>query len=195
MSIRICIFTGSSRGRNETYIREAKAFGTLLGERGIGLVYGGASIGLMGAVADAACAAGSSVIGVIPKSIVDLEFAHHQGLDDLRIVGSMHERKATMAELSDAFVAMPGGIGTLEEIFEVWTWAQLGQHTKPVCFLNVDGFFNPLMEFIDHVIDAQFLKLVHREMIIVEEDPMTLLAAIDAYQPPDTKKWLDIAST
>ena len=186
---RICVFSGSSPGQHPAYKEAATALGTLLAREGIGLVYGGASVGLMGALADAARAAGGEVIGVIPQSLVDHEIAH-TGLDDLRIVGSMHERKALMAELSDAFIALPGGIGTFEELFEVWTWAQLGSHAKPCALLNVLGFYDRLLAFLDHVVAEAFLKPMHRNMLIVEQDAATLLAALRRYQPPVVTKWI-----
>ncbi len=186
---RICVFCGSSPGRHPEYGEAAARFGRTLAREGVGLVYGGASIGLMGAVADAARDAGGEVIGVIPESLVALEVAH-TGLDDLRIVGSMHERKALMAELSDAFVALPGGIGTLEEIFEVWTWGQLGSHAKPCAFLNTLQYYDPLLAFLDHVVEEAFLRTVHRGMILVEQDPEALLHAIRAYQAPAVPKLL-----
>lgn len=184
---RICVFCGSSPGKHPEYRQAAALFGRTLALEGIGLVYGGASIGLMGAAADAAREAGGEVIGVIPKSLVDLEVAH-TGLDDLRVVGSMHERKALMAELSDAFVALPGGIGTLEEFFEVWTWAQLGSHSKPCAFLNTRDFYDPLLGFLDHVVDEAFLKPVHRGMVLVEKDPEALLRSIRSYDAPEIPK-------
>ncbi len=187
--MRICVFCGSSDGRNGSYLEIAGRFGTLLAEKNIGVVYGGASIGLMGAVADAAITAGGEVIGVIPKALADVEVAHAT-LSDLRIVGTMHERKALMASLSDAFVALPGGIGTLEEIFEVWTWAQLGVHPKPCALLNVEGFYDKLVEFLNMVRDEKFLRPMHRDMLIVEQDPEVLLSAFETYVPPRTAKWI-----
>lgn len=184
---RICVFCGSSPGRHADYKEAAVTFGRALARAGIGLVYGGASIGLMGAVADAVREGGGEVIGVIPRSLVDLEVAH-TGLDDLRVVGSMHERKALMAELSDAFVALPGGIGTLEEIFEVWTWAQLGSHAKPCAFLNVRGFYDGLLQFLDHVVAEEFLKPVHRHMVLVEREPEALIDAVCHYHAPAVAK-------
>ncbi len=163
--------------------------GTLLAERGIGLVYGGAAVGLMGAVADATIAAGGTVTGVIPQALVDREVAH-AGLPDLRVVGSMHERKALMAELSDAFIALPGGIGTFEEIFEVWTWTQLGNHAKPCAVLNIEGFYDKLLGFLDHVVDEAFLKPVHRGMLLASSDPAALLDLIGSYQVPSETKWI-----
>jgi uncharacterized protein (TIGR00730 family) len=186
---RICVFSGSSPGRRQAYGEAASALGRLLAEHGIGVVYGGASLGLMGRLADAARDAGGEVIGVIPQSLVDFEVAH-MGLDDLRIVGSMHERKALMAELSDAFIALPGGIGTLEEFFEVWTWAKLGSHRKPCGLLNIEGYYDKLLGFLDHVVEEAFLKPAHREMILVEDDPKVLLGAIRRYNSPIVEKWI-----
>lgn len=186
---RICVFCGSSAGRDPAYRAAAVALGSLLAERSIGLVYGGAAIGLMGAVADAARAAGGEVIGVIPRALVEWEVAH-TGLADLRIVASMHERKALMAELSDGFIALPGGIGTLEELFEVWTWAQLGSHNKPCALLNVRGFYDSLLGFLDFVVDAAFLKPVHRSMLLVGDTPQDLLEKIKAYRAPAETRWI-----
>lgn len=185
----LCVFAGSSPGVRPQYREAALRFGALLPQHRIGLVYGGASVGLMGAVADASRHAGGKVIGVIPQSLVEREVAH-TGLEDLRIVGSMHERKALMAELSDGFVALPGGIGTLEELFEVWTWGQLGSHKKPCGLLNVRGFYNHLLGFLDHVVDEAFLKPIHRHMLIVEDDPEALLGKIASYEPPVATKWI-----
>ena len=167
---RLCVFCGSSPGRHPAYLAAAAELGTVLAKRRIGLVYGGASIGLMGAVADAARAAGGEVIGVIPRALVEFEVAH-TGLADLRIVASMHERKALMAELSEGFVALPGGIGTLEELFEVWTWGQLGSHRKPCALLNVAGFYDRLLGFLDFVADEAFLRPVHREHAACGRNP------------------------
>jgi uncharacterized protein (TIGR00730 family) len=186
---RICIFSGSNAGRLPDYRAAAAALGTLLARRGIGLVYGGASIGLMGAAADAALEAGGEVIGVIPRALAEREVAH-TGLADLRVVGSMHERKALMAELSDAFIALPGGAGTLEELFEVWTWAQLGSHAKPCALLNVGGFYDRLLGFLDHVVDEAFLKPAHRDMLLVADEPETLLGLMAEYRAPTETKWI-----
>jgi uncharacterized protein (TIGR00730 family) len=185
----VCVFCGSSSGVRASYGEAARTFGELLAQAGIGLVYGGAQVGLMGVVADAVLARGGEVIGVIPNGLVAREVAH-RGLSDLRVVSSMHERKALMAELSDAFVALPGGIGTLEELFEVWTWAQLGIHTKPCALLNVDGFYDSLAGFLDHVVDQGFLRANQREMLIVERDPAALLQRFADYQHPEAPKWL-----
>jgi uncharacterized protein (TIGR00730 family) len=186
---RLAVFCGSSTGDAPAYAAAARDLGTTLARRGIGLVYGGASVGLMGTIADAAIAAGGEVIGVIPEALVRKEVAHG-GPVDLRIVGSMHERKALMAELSDAFVALPGGIGTLEELFEVWTWAQLGYHAKPCALLNTEGFYDPLIAFLDDVVAHRFLKDAHRAMLIVADAPDDLLARLAAYEPPVVGKWL-----
>lgn len=192
--MRLCIFSGSSPGGNPAYVEAAMGLGRLLADAGIGVVYGGASVGLMGALADAAQAAGGEVIGVIPRSLVEREVAH-TGLNDLRIVDSMHQRKALMAELSDGFIALPGGIGTLEELFEVWTWGQLGHHFKPCALYNVNGFYDGLSSFLDHVVDEAFLKPAHRDMLIVERDPPLLLQAVCEYQPPKVTKWIDRKET
>lgn len=187
--MRLCVFSGSSSGRSPEYTAAAVGLGRALAEAGIGLVYGGASVGLMGAVADAALAAGGEVIGVMPRSLIEKEIGH-AGLDDLRVVGSMHERKALMADLSDGFVALPGGAGTLEELFEVWTWAQLGHHRKPCAFYNVAGYYDALLAFLDHVVEERFLKPVHRDMLVVEREADALLAAIARYESPQVAKWI-----
>jgi uncharacterized protein (TIGR00730 family) len=181
--MRLCVFCGSSPGRNPAYMEAARQLGELLARQGIGLVYGGASVGLMGAVADAAKAGGGEVIGVIPKALATVEVAH-TGLEDLRVVKSMHQRKALMAELSDGFIALPGGIGTLEELFEVWTWGALGEHAKPCGLLNIAGFYDGLAGFMDHVAGEQFLKPEYRAMLHVESEPAALLTAFDRYVPP-----------
>ena len=186
---RLCVFCGSSPGRDPTYLAAAAELGTFLAERRIGVVYGGAAIGLMGTVANAARAAGGEVIGVIPRALVELEVAH-VGLADLRVVASMHERKALMSELSDGFIALPGGIGTLEELFEVWTWGQLGSHRKPCALLNVAGFYDRLLGFLDFVVDEAFLRSVHRDMLLVAETPKGLLEKLDAYRPPPETRWI-----
>lgn len=186
---RICVFCGSSAGRGSAYLHAAEQLGQLMAQRGIGLVYGGASVGLMGAVANAVLAAGGQVTGVIPQALVEREVAHH-GLEDLRVVGSMHERKALMADLSDAFIALPGGIGTFEELFEVWTWTQLGNHAKPCGVLNVNGFYSMLGAFLDQVVEEGFLKPVHRGMLQVAREPAALLDGLAMWQPPQETKWI-----
>jgi uncharacterized protein (TIGR00730 family) len=164
--------------------------GVVLSSRGIGLVYGGGSVGLMRVVADTVIRQGGEVIGVIPEALATKEVAH-QGLKDLRVVGSMHERKALMAELADAFIALPGGYGTLEEFCEVLTWAQLGLHRKPCGILNVKGFYDPLLSFFDHALSEGFVREVHRSLILVDEDPERLLDKLIDYQPPALDKWID----
>lgn len=187
---RICVFCGSSPGRDPAYLEAATAMGTALAGRGLGLVYGGARVGLMGAVADAALAAGAEVIGVLPEALMRKEIAH-EGLTRLEVVASMHERKARMAELSDGFVALPGGAGTLEEIFEIWTWGQLGFHGKPAGFLNVSGYFDGLSNFLDHTVTEAFVKPVHRQMMSFHSTPDVLLDALMAYEPPAAEKWIE----
>jgi len=186
---RLCVFCGSSVGVNPAYAEVATTLGTLLAERGIGLVYGGGNVGLMGVIADAALAAGGEVIGVIPQALADREVAHH-GVTELRIVDSMHTRKAMMADLSDAFLAMPGGVGTFEEFFEAITWTQLGLHRKPCGLLNVAGFYTPLALFIDQAVSDGFIKPVHRAAIIVDDDPARLLDTLTTIEVPDVPKWI-----
>jgi uncharacterized protein (TIGR00730 family) len=184
--VRICVFSGSSRGRSERYVASAHALGRALAERGVGLVYGGASVGTMGVLADAALAAGGEVVGVIPQQLVDREIAH-RGVSDLQVVADMHERKARMAAIADGFVALPGGAGTLEELFEMWTWAQLGLHTKPLGLLDVGGYYQPLLAFIDHMVTEEFLRSAYRDMLVVVSDPGVLLDRFAGYQPPPSK--------
>ncbi|WP_044562524.1 TIGR00730 family Rossman fold protein [Azospirillum sp. B4] len=186
---RLCVFCGSSPGFEPHFLEAARGLGRALAEAGIGLVYGGASVGLMGAVADAVLAAGGDVIGVIPESLKKKEIAH-AGLTDLRVVASMHERKALMAELSDGFIALPGGIGTFEELFEVWTWAQLGHHQKPCAIYNVAGFYDGLTAFLDGVVTAGFMKQNHRDMLVTADTAESLLDKLRAYEPPAVTKWI-----
>jgi len=162
----------------------------LLCERKIGVVYGGSSVGLMAALADTMLENGGDIIGVIPRMLVEREVANN-ALSDLRIVESMHDRKALMAELADGFMALPGGIGTLEEFFEIWTWAQLGMHDKPCGLLNVAGYFDGLLEFLDRAVDEKFVRDVHRRMVVVESEPADLLARFEAYEPPRVVKWIN----
>jgi hypothetical protein len=185
----ICVFCGSSAGSSPVFRESAAAVGRLLAERRIGLVYGGGQVGLMGAVADAALKAGGEVIGVIPKALFEKEIAH-AGLRQLCVVGSMHERKALMAELSDAFVALPGGFGTFEEFLEVVTWSQLGIHTKPCGLLNVAGFFNSLLSFLDNAVDQGFIRPIDRTLVISEAEPAALLDRISTVDVPASTKWL-----
>ncbi|GJL90750.1 TIGR00730 family Rossman fold protein [Hyphococcus sp.] len=188
--MRICVFCGSSLGAKSEYQQAAFALGRTLAERGIGLVYGGASVGLMGSVADAALEHGGEVIGVLPQALADLEIAH-PGLTELRIVSSMHERKAQMADLSDSFIALPGGIGTLEETFEVWTWSQLSLHAKAVGLLNVAGFYDGLERFLDHLVGESFVKPQHRAILHADASPSSLIDKLTSAVIPTDKKWVD----
>lgn len=191
---RVCVFAGSSIGYRPVYRNGAEDLGRALAARGIGLVYGGACVGLMGALADAALAEGGEVIGVIPSALVAKEVAHPR-LTDLRVVSSMHERKATMAELADAFVAMPGGWGTWEEFLEILTWGQLGLHRKACGLLNVSGYFDPLLAFVAHSVSEGFVRTEYQSMIRVAEEAAPLLDALSSYEPPVVEKWIDRAST
>jgi uncharacterized protein (TIGR00730 family) len=190
----LCVFCGSSVGSKPAFIGAAIALGKVLAERRIRLVYGGGRVGLMGAVADAVLHNGGEVVGVIPQHLVDREVAH-QSLTELRVVQSMHERKALMADLSDGFVALPGGLGTLEEFFEVWTWGQLGLHRKPYALLNVNGFYDPLVQFIDQLVEQRFVKPEHRRMLIVESDVAMLPVRLSEHRTPAVDKWIDRTTT
>ncbi|HKR08723.1 MAG TPA: TIGR00730 family Rossman fold protein [Gemmatimonadaceae bacterium] len=191
---KLAVFCGSSAGARPDYIQGARSFGELLAQRGIGVVYGGSNVGLMAAIANEVADNLGEVIGVIPQALVQREVAN-TSLADLRVVGSMHERKALMADLCDGFVAMPGGIGTLEEFFEVWTWAQLGMHDKPCGLLNIAGYFDPLLAFVDRAVDEEFVRPAHRAMVIVEEDAGRLLDRFAAYDPPRVAKWINARTT
>jgi uncharacterized protein (TIGR00730 family) len=191
---RLCVFCGSNSGHDPAYGELAAQLGRALAQRRIGLVYGGGRVGLMGVLADAALAAGGEVIGVIPKALLDREVGH-RGLTQLRVVDSMHARKALMVELAEGFVALPGGIGTLEELFEVWTWAQLGMHRKPCGLLDVGGFFTPLVSFLDHVVATGFLRSTTRAMLAVAASPDELLAQFSAYEAPAVATWVTPAQT
>jgi uncharacterized protein (TIGR00730 family) len=186
---RLCVFCGSSPGHDPVYRALAGEFGRELARRGIGLVYGGGRVGMMGALADGARAEGGEVIGVIPQALLDRELGH-PGLTELRVVDSMHTRKMMMGELSDGFVALPGGIGTMEELFEVWTWAQLGLHRKPCGVLDVNGYFSPLIEFVDHMVAAGFLQPKHRAMLVVATAADDLLSRLAVYRAPAAAKWV-----
>jgi uncharacterized protein (TIGR00730 family) len=181
---RVCIYCGSSPGRDPAYREAAVALAGELARRGLGIVYGGAHVGLMGVVADTALEAGAEVIGVIPQGLVDREIAH-TGLTDLRVVHSMHERKAQMAELADAFVALPGGLGTLEELTEVLSWAQLELHAKPIGLLEVDDYFGHLEAFLDHAVATGFIAERHRRLLLRDEDLDRLLERFAAWSPPE----------
>jgi len=191
---RVCVFSGSSPGADLAYGTAARELGQRLADRGIELVYGGAGVGLMGALADATLEEGGHVIGVIPQSLVDHEIAH-PGLSDLRVVDSMHEPKALMAELADAFVALPGGLGTLEELFEVYTWNQLGLHAKPLGLFNVRGYFDGLVRFLDHATEERFVTRAHRAMLLVSDDLDPLLDGLAGWQAPAQPKWIDRAQS
>lgn len=185
----ICIYCGSNPGRQEAYSGAARDLARSLVSRNLKLVYGGASVGIMGLIADTVLELGGQAVGVIPEALVRKEVAH-PNLSELHVTQSMHERKTLMAELSDGFIAMPGGIGTLEEIFEIWTWAQLGFHEKPCGLLNVEGYFDSLTTFLDHAVAEQFVKKTHRSMLIVDSAPETMLERFSRYEPPTIKKWV-----
>ncbi|MGE5127814.1 MAG: TIGR00730 family Rossman fold protein [Betaproteobacteria bacterium] len=185
---RICVFCGSSRGTDPRHAEAAAALGRLLASRGIGLVFGGGAVGLMGVLADHALAAGGSVTGVIPHGLAARELAH-RGVADMRVVSTMHARKALMASLADAFVALPGGMGTLDELFEVATWSQLGIHRKPVGVLNVGGYYDPLVVLLDHAAAAGFVTVEGRRLLVIDSDPLRLLDRLAAHEPPATPVW------
>jgi uncharacterized protein (TIGR00730 family) len=188
---RVCVYAGSNPGASPAYREAAAALGAELAGRGIALVYGGSRIGLMGAIADAVLELGGEAIGVIPQALVDREIAH-RGLTALHVVDSMHERKAVMAELSDGFVALPGGIGTLEELVEVLTWSQLGIHAKPCGTLDAQGFYGAFGDFLDHLVREGFLRPEHRAALLSDRDPARLLDRMAAWRPPTVHKWLDL---
>jgi uncharacterized protein (TIGR00730 family) len=192
---RICVFCGASPGARPEYADATAELARLLVAEGIGVVYGGGGVGLMGVLADAVLAGGGEIIGVIPRALVDREIAHRD-VEDMRIVGSMHERKALMAELSDAFVAAPGGIGTLEELFEVYTWAQLGLHRKPCALLNVEGYFDGIASFLGHAVEERFLRVEHLEVLMVETEPGPLVERLREFEPDSLlPKWIDREET
>jgi uncharacterized protein (TIGR00730 family) len=194
MAKRIGVFCGSSCGAHPGYAEAARALARHLADRGIGIVYGGGKVGLMGALADAALASGGEIIGVIPRSLESKELAH-TGLPDLRVVGSMHERKALMAELSDAFIALPGGYGTFEEFCEVLTWTQLGFHRKPCGILNVKGYYDPLLKLFDHAVAEGFVKTAHRVMVLADSDHEALVKNLLDYKLPFVDKWIARSET
>ncbi|WP_319533676.1 TIGR00730 family Rossman fold protein [uncultured Cohaesibacter sp.] len=186
----ICVFCGSSWGRRKEYEEAAIALSSEIARRGYTLVYGGSSVGLMGACADAAIAAGGEVIGILPHALKRKEIDHH-GLTELILVDSMNERKTRMVELSDGFISLPGGVGTMDELFEVWTWAMLGWHDKPSALMNIDGYYDDLIRFLDKTAEEEFVKQPHRDMLIVDSDPVSVLDRMEAYQPPkDIAKWI-----
>jgi len=187
---RICVFCGSSSGRDSAFADAARDLAGVIARRGLGLVYGGGNVGLMGIVADATLAQGGEVIGVIPQALVDKELAH-RGVSDLRIVKSMHERKALMADLSDGFIALPGGFGTLDEFCEVLTWAQLGLHRKPCGLLNVEGFYDAFLAQLDRAVKDHFIRPEHRLLVVTERDPAKLLDCLLQFRAPPIHKWID----
>jgi hypothetical protein len=186
----ICVFCGSNAGDRPAYAAAARALAELLVRRGMTVIYGGGSIGLMGVLADAALAAGGRVIGVLPGHLSRREVAH-AGLTEMHIVASMHERKALMAQRADAFIALPGGLGTLEELFEVLTWSQLGLHAKPCALLNADGYYDRIIDFLDQSVARGFVQPRHRDMLLVDTDPARLLDRFARYSAPPVERWLD----
>lgn len=188
-SHRLCVFCGSSKGIKESYAESARTLGATLVRRGFGLVYGGGQVGLMGILADAVLENNGEVTGVIPKSLALKEVAH-QGLTKLHVVATMHERKALMAELSEGFIALPGGLGTFEELFEVLTWAQLGLHQKPLGVLNVEGYFDPLLALIDHATNEGFIRQEHRQLLVTSKQPEELFDQLATYRPSVLPKWI-----
>lgn len=187
----ICVFLGANPGKSEIYAEAARSLGQELARRDITTVYGGSNMGLMGILAESALAAGGKVIGVIPNSLVQKEISHH-GLTELHVVDTMHERKSMMAEISDGFIALPGGIGTMDEFFEIFTWGQLGFHQKPCGLLNIGGYYSKLMTFLDQVVDEGFLKKAHKEMVVLASTPTEILDAFSHYTPPTVSKWTEL---
>ncbi|MDQ2665744.1 MAG: TIGR00730 family Rossman fold protein [Gemmatimonadota bacterium] len=190
----VCVFCAAGDGRDPVYVKQALEMGRYLAESGRRIVYGGGRTGLMGALAEGALAAGGEIIGIMPKHLVDHEVAH-TGLTELRVVASMHERKAMLAELSDGFLAMPGGLGTLEELFEIWTWGQLGLHRKPYGVLNVNGYFSPLLQFLDHAVTEQFVRPEYRALLVVDTEPAALIAQMESMEPPPLPRWVQRETT
>ena len=187
---KVCVYCGSSPGAQPEYAKAARELGRVLASEGLGVIYGGSNVGLMGQLADGALEGGGEVIGVIPKMFVN-KGIDHWGLTEVRVVDSMHERKAIMAELGDAFIALPGGMGTLEEFFEVLTWAQLGIHRKPCGLLNVCGYYDRLIDFLNHTVAERFIRRDHRSMILVADTPTALLEKFQEYRAPVVEKWID----
>ena len=187
----VCLYLGSSPGARPEYEWVVRQLATVIANRGMTLVYGGGNVGLMGIAANAALEVGGRVIGVIPADIADKEVGH-QGLTELQVVDSMHERKMRMARLADGIIALPGGLGTLEELFEMLTWSQLGFHRMPIGLVNVAGYFDLLLAFLDHMVEERFVKQAHRDLLLTDSDPETLLDRMIAYEPPVVDKWLDL---
>ncbi len=190
----VCVFCAANPGTDPMYRERAHAFGRLLAEGGRRVVFGGGRTGLMGALAEGALSANGQIVGVMPRHLVEREVAH-TGLTELRVVDSMHERKTLLSSLADGFIALPGGIGTLEELFEIWTWGQLGLHRKPYGLLNVNGFFNPLLAFLDHAVAEGFLGAENRAMLAVSDDPVALLDQMEQMRTPAVRTWIDAAAT
>jgi uncharacterized protein (TIGR00730 family) len=186
----VCVYCGSSDGAKPLYRDAAKAFGRAIVDANLSLVYGGGKVGLMGVIADEVMAAGGRAIGVIPELLVNKEVGH-DGLSELHVVPDMHHRKKMMADLSDAFVALPGGAGTLEELFEVYTWAQLGYHQKAVAVLNIDHFYDPLISLLEHTVQEGFMRQTYFDILQIDSDPASLIAKLKRYQPPARDKWAD----
>jgi uncharacterized protein (TIGR00730 family) len=192
---RVCVFCGANPGARPAYAEATAELARLLMAEDIGVVYGGGHVGLMGVLADTMLAEGAEPIGVMPQALVDKEIGH-RGLSDLRVVGSMHERKALMAELSDAFIALPGGLGTLEELFEVYTWSQLGLHQKPCGLLDVERYYAGIADFLAHAVEERFLREEHREMLLVDPDPRRLIYRLRDFEPKAVApKWIDREQT
>lgn len=191
---RLCVFCGSSPGNDSTFVETAERVGGLIAQRGLELVYGGGGRGLMGAVADGALSANGKVIGIIPRGLFKRE-GLHDGLTRLEAVDTMHERKAMMAELSNGFLALPGGIGTMEELFEIWTWTQIGVHGKPCGILNVDGYYDGLLTFLDQMVNRGFLAQSHRDVVLVDDDPASLIERVVAHQPQIHERWMTPTQT
>lgn len=191
---RIGVFCGSSMGLNPAYATAARQLGRTMAGRNLALVYGGGGTGLMGVLADATLDAGGAVIGVIPQALMARELGHAR-LTELRVVNSMHDRKAVMADLSDGFIMLPGGAGTLDEFCEIWTWAQLGIHQKPCGILNIEGYYDPLLVFLDQMVDKAFLSPEHRAMVLVGRQPKTLLDRFIGYRAPQGPRWIDPTQT
>ena len=189
---RVCVFCGSNPGSRPEYRIAAQALAIALARCGLGLVYGGGNVGLMGMIADSMLQAGGEVIGVIPQSLVAKEVAHH-GVSELRVVDTMHQRKALMNELSDAFIALPGGFGTLDEFFEILTWSQLGIHSKPSGLLNVCGYYDSLLAMLDHAVNERFLRPAHRALVLADSDADSLLQRLASFSPVQTGKWANAA--
>ncbi|RLS42178.1 MAG: TIGR00730 family Rossman fold protein [Planctomycetota bacterium] len=190
----ICVYCGSSIGSSPSLAAAARELGQTLAASNLELIYGGGRVGLMGVLADAVLEAGGRVQGVIPQALADREVAH-AGLTQLHVVDTMHQRKAMMAELSDGFIALPGGLGTFEELFEIWTWAQLGMHSKPIGLLNVASYFDLLLQFLDHATSQQLLKPVHRDLLLISNCPDALLSQMQSAAPVNTPKWIDASQT